>query len=169
MHAPPAVVEPYDDSWPDTFRLLADQISGGLSVRHRLEHVGSTAVPGLAAKPIIDLDIVVATAADVAAAIADLATLGYHHAGDLGITGREAFDPPEGWRYHHLYVVQEGTQPLRDHLDLRDFLRFHPTHAQRYGDEKLRLAPLLRTDREAYGEAKRPLVEELLVLARGGL
>lgn len=76
MHAPPAVVEPYDDSWPDTFRLLADQISGGLSVRHRLEHVGSTAEPGLAAKPIIDLDIVVATAADVAAAIADLATLG---------------------------------------------------------------------------------------------
>ena len=56
--------------------------------------------------------------------------------------------------------------PLCDHLDLRDFLRAHPAHAQRYSEEKMRLAPLLLTDREAYGSAKHPLVEELTALAR---
>ena len=166
MPVPPAVVVSYDRSWPETYQRLADRISGALTIRHRLEHVGSTAVPGLAAKPIIDLDLVVETTEDVGEAIADLGPLGYRHKGDLGIVGREAFDPPEGVPYHHLYVVVEGLLPLRDHLDLRNFLRAHPAQAQRYGEEKLRLAPLLLTDREAYGSAKHPLVEELTALAR---
>ena len=154
-------------SWPQTYRYLAARISGALTVQHRLEHVGSTAVPGLAAKPIIDIDlVVVGAAAEVGQAIAELALLGYGHKGDLGIVGREAFDPPEGVAYHHLYVVVAGSLPLRDHLDLRDFLRAHPAQAQRYGEEKVRLAPLLLTDREAYGSAKQPLVEELTALAR---
>ena len=166
MAVPPAVVEPYDRTWPETYQWLADRISGVLTSKHALEHVGSTAVPGLAAKPIIDIDIVVAALADVDAAIADLATVGYRHMGDLGIVGREAFEPPDGLPYHHLYVVLEGSLALRDHLDLRDFLRSHPAHAQRYGEEKLRLALLLLTDREAYGSGKHPLVEELTALAR---
>ena len=169
MPVPPAVVEPYDRSWPTTYQRLADRISSALTIMHRLEHVGSTAVPGLAAKPIIDIDIVVEAVSEVGTAIADLTALGYHHLGDLGIVEREAFDPPDGLPYHHLYVVLEGSLALRDHLDLRDFLRSHPAHAQRYGEEKLRLAPLLLTNREAYGSAKHPLVEELTALGRNYL
>lgn len=163
---PPAVVEPYDPAWPNTFQRLAERLREGLTVEHVLEHVGSTAVPGLAAKPIIDIDVVLGAQQDVSTAISDLALLGYAHKGALGIVGREAFDPPLGLPYHHLYVVLDGSMPLRDHLDLRDFLRANPLQAHRYGEEKLRLAPLLHVDREAYGAAKHPLVEELTALAR---
>lgn len=96
----------------------------------------------------------------------ELAVLGYAHKGDLGIVGREAFDPPDGLPHHHLYVVPEGSIALRDHVDLRDFLSANPAEARRSGAEKLRLAPLLLKDREAYGSAKEPLVEELTGLAR---
>ena len=72
-----------------THQWLADRISGALTIKHRLEHVGSTAVPGLAAKPIIDIDLVVGAVEDVGSAIGDL---GYRHKGELGIVGREAFD-----------------------------------------------------------------------------
>jgi GrpB-like predicted nucleotidyltransferase (UPF0157 family) len=71
----------------------------------QVEHVGSTSVPGLAAKPIIDVDVVVASADDVPAAIERLRSRGYVYQGDKGIKGREAFLWPRGARPHHLYVV----------------------------------------------------------------
>jgi GrpB-like predicted nucleotidyltransferase (UPF0157 family) len=86
--------------------------------------------------------------------------------GDLGITGREAFRPPGDAVYHHLYVVVAGSQPHRDHIDLRDFLRAHPAHAARYGDLKRRLAALLEADRPAYSQGKTELISEFLRRAR---
>jgi GrpB-like predicted nucleotidyltransferase (UPF0157 family) len=131
-----------------------------------LEHVGSTAVPDLAAKPIIDVDVVLADASQAPIAIERLAALGYEHQGDLGVVGREAFRPPPDGPYHHLYVVVEGSKPHRDHLDLRDFLRAHPDEAQRYAERKRAIAHLLLTDREAYTSGKGDLVEDMLARAR---
>jgi GrpB-like predicted nucleotidyltransferase (UPF0157 family) len=131
------------------------------------EHVGSTAVPGLDAKPIIDLDVVVPDRAAAAAAITALAAAGWQHQGDLGVKGREAFLPPGDAIYHHLYLVVAGSQPHRDHIDLRDFLRTHPAHAARYGELKRRLAGLLTTDRPAYSEGKAEMISEFLRQARG--
>src|SRR5262245_51865013 len=97
-----------------------------------IEHVGSTAVPGLAAKPIIDMDVVIRSRSDLPAVITRLATLGYQHQGDLGIPDREAFRPPPGLPPHHLYVCLAGCAALRNHITLRDHLRSHPADAATY-------------------------------------
>lgn len=118
----------YDPRWPDLFVELRDLVDAALaSVAHVTEHVGSTAVPALDAKPIIDLGVVVPDDAAVRA----LTAAGWQHQGNLGIAGREAFLPLPGTVYHHLYVVVAASQPYRDHIDVREFLRAHPVHAVR--------------------------------------
>lgn len=97
---------------------------------------GSTAVPGLAAKPVIDLDVVIADRTDLSALIKRLRPLGYHHEGDLGVPGREAFTTPAGAPPHHLYVCAVGTPVLNRHLAFCDTLRANAELAQAYGDLK---------------------------------
>lgn len=163
----PAVVVTYDPGWPGLFLELRDRIDSALAdVAHTTEHVGSTAVPGLDARPIIDVDVVVPGQAAVGPAIAGLDAGGWRHQGDLGIEGREAFAPPADAVYHHLYVVVAGSQPDRDHVDLRDFLPAHPAQAARYGELKHYLAGLLATDRLAYSEGKAEMIAEFLRQAR---
>jgi GrpB-like predicted nucleotidyltransferase (UPF0157 family) len=166
MHVPAAVVA-YDPLWPQQFERLREQVDAVLAgVQHVTVHIGSTAVPGLAAKPIIDLDAVLADLSGVAAATGALAAAGWQHEGDLGIPGREAFRPRPGEAYHHLYVVVDGSQAHRDHVDLRAFLRTHPVEAAMYATLKRQLAPLLETDRSAYVRGKADLIAELLNQAR---
>jgi GrpB-like predicted nucleotidyltransferase (UPF0157 family) len=163
----PAVVVDYDPAWPNAFERLRVRLAPELSeIATAIEHVGSTAVPGLAAKPIVDLDVVVPEAGLVPVAIERLEALGYVHQGDLGVTGREAFRPPTSAPYHHLSVVVDGSPPHRDHVDLRDYLRRHPDQATRYAARKREVAHLLTTDRAAYLAAKSDIVEELLARAR---
>jgi GrpB-like predicted nucleotidyltransferase (UPF0157 family) len=163
----PAVVVAYDPRWPGMFAELRGRTDAALAgIAHVTEHVGSTAVPGLDAKPIIDLDVVVPDDAVAGAAIKALAAAGWQHRGDLGIKGRAAFLPPADAIYHHLYVVVAGSQPHRDHIDLRDFLRAHPAQAARYRDLKRRLAVLLTTDRPAYTDGKAEMISEFLRQAR---
>jgi len=130
-----------------------------------IEHVGSTAVPGLAAKPIIDLDVVVPSAAVVATVIDRVAALGYRHEGTLGIAGREAFAAPPGPPEHHMYVCVLGSAALRNHLMVRDQLRRDTTAAAAYGDLKRQLAVRYREDPHAYNEGKSAFILELLALA----
>ncbi len=166
MRAPAAVV-PYDPLWPGQFeslRALADAALG--EIPHVTEHVGSTAVPGLDAKPIIDIDVVVYTADKAGPAVDALIRAGWQHERDLGIAGREAFAPPAELTYHHLYIVVAGSTPHRDHLDLRDFLRAHPDEAARYARRKRALAGLLAVDWAAYTDGKADLIAELLRHAR---
>jgi GrpB-like predicted nucleotidyltransferase (UPF0157 family) len=111
-----AQVVPYDPAWPGLFSQLRDRVDTALAaVPHVTEHVGSTAVPGLPAKPVIDLDVVVPDETAAETAVRMLAAAGWQHEGDLGIAGREAFRPPADAAYHHLYVVVSGSQPHRDH------------------------------------------------------
>lgn len=163
----PAIVVPYDTRWPEQFAALRCRVDAALTaIAHETIHVGSTAVPGLAAKPIIDLDVVVPERSLAAAAIAALAAAGWRHEGDLGVPGREAFEPVPDPAYHHLYLVVAGSPAHRDHLDLRDYLRAHPAECERYAALKQTLAPLLATDRDAYLTGKADLVAELLKRAR---
>jgi GrpB-like predicted nucleotidyltransferase (UPF0157 family) len=163
----PAVVVPYDPQWPQQFEELRRRVDAALSgLDHHTVHIGSTAVPGLAAKPIIDLDVVVADQPAAAVAVSMLAARGWQHEGDLGIAGREAFKPPSDALYHHLYLMTADSRAYRDHVDLRDFLRAHPGEAARYGRLKQRLAPLLTADRAAYNEGKAQLIAQFLTKAR---
>lgn len=165
--AAPTSVLPYDPQWPAQFESLRALADAALAdIPHVTEHVGSTAVPGLDAKPIIDLDVVVPSADEVPLAVAALTRAGWDPEGELGIAGREALAPPAGIRYHHLYVVVAESPALRDHLDLRDFLRLHPAEASRYAQLKRQLAAPLATDRTAYADGKAGLIADLLRQAR---
>jgi GrpB-like predicted nucleotidyltransferase (UPF0157 family) len=134
----------------------------------KIEHVGSTSIPGAAAKPIIDIDIVVRSRWDVKRAIRMLEEGGYKHVGDKGIPGREAFESPGGMIAHHLYVVVEGNSAHDRHLKFRDYLRINPEMVHRYSALKKSLANQFRNDREAYTEAKTTFVEDVLRQAEKG-
>jgi len=159
----PIVISEYDPRWPALFCELRDALPAGLRMCARsIEHVGSTAVPGLAAKPIIDIDVVVADEADVAEAIAMLAAAGYPHKGDAGVPGREAFDQPPHLPEHHLYLCVEGAGPLVAHLRLRDHLRANPGTAREYAALKRELTAAYGDDRAGYTEAKTAFIEAVL-------
>ena len=156
------VVVPYDPDWPARFEAIRDRVAPALGhVALAIEHIGSTSVPGLAAKPIIDIDVIVATAADVPIAIERLATVGYAHRGDLTVTGREAFSAPDGSTRHNLYVCAADVLPLRNHLAIRHHLRTHPDAVKAYAALKLRLASET-DDIDAYIEGKTPMILEFL-------
>lgn len=157
------VVVDYDPDWPATFEMLRDRI--WLHVSHaadRIEHVGSTSVPGLAAKPIIDMTIVAADEASLQQVIDALAAAGYEHKGDLGIAGREAFAQPADLPDHHLYACVEGALALRNHLAVRDQLRSDPTKAMAYGMLKKQLASKPKIDIDSYIAGKSALLQALL-------
>jgi len=163
----PIVVIPYDPGWPAAFERLRQGIWPAVSdLATSIEHVGSTSVPGLAAKPVIDISVVVPAVDDVASAIERLARLGYVHSGDLGVKGREAFQSPHQAPRHHLYLCPRGSLALRNHLVVRDHLRTHPEDTALYGALKLRLAGQYRDDIAAYTAAKTETI--LWILASAG-
>jgi len=119
----PIFIVDYDPAWPLEFETLRDRAAAALGdIAIAIEHIGSTAVPGLAAKSVIDLVIVV-EADDVQGAIERLSAIGYVHCGNLGVEGREAFAVPEGERPHHLYVSPIDSEELRAQLAFRERLR----------------------------------------------
>ena len=154
----PIVIVDYDPAWPLEFERLRDHAGaavGDLAVA--IEHIGSTAVPGLAAKPVIDLVIVV-EADDLQCAIERLSAVGYVHRGNLGVEGREAFGVPEGERHHHLYVSPTDSEELRAQLAFRDRLRENRALATEYEALKRELATRFRDDRMGYTDAKTDFV-----------
>jgi GrpB-like predicted nucleotidyltransferase (UPF0157 family) len=156
------LIQDYDPSWPDNFLKLTAKVKAALGpLVVTVEHIGSTAVPGLAAKPIIDLDAVLASTTDLPEAIQLLARIGYVHEGDLGIAGREAFRSPAGEPRHHLYVLIDGANELRRHLAFRDALRADDGLRDRYDTLKRGLAEAHRRDRSGYTEAKSAFIATL--------
>jgi GrpB-like predicted nucleotidyltransferase (UPF0157 family) len=159
----PIVIAEHDPAWPALFERLAAPLRAAVAdLGGVVEHVGSTAVPGLAAKPIVDIDVVLGAADDVPAATERLRRLGYVYQGDKGIPGREAFLWPPGAPVHHLYVVVAGTAPHRAHVRFRDLLRERPDVADAYAALKRRLAEQHVADRLGYTEAKTAFIEAAL-------
>ena len=159
----PIIVVDYDPQWPIQFARLRAPIADTLGdLAQAIEHVGSTSVPGLAAKPIIDIDVLLSTNDAMLDAIARLATLGYEHEGDLGIAGREAFRHAPNLPVHHLYVCTPDCGEYRRHIAFRDYLRRHREQAEAYGALKRRLAAQFLNDRAGYGVAKDAFVRAIL-------
>jgi GrpB-like predicted nucleotidyltransferase (UPF0157 family)/ribosomal protein S18 acetylase RimI-like enzyme len=162
MRKDPVVIVPYDAAWPAQFAQLAARARralGGLPAR--IEHVGSTAVPGLAAKPIIDLDVIVSPR-DVAVALDRLATVGYVAQGDKGIPGRESMRWPSDEPRHHLYICHDDAPALDDHLRARQLLRSDPALAAEYAALKQSLASRFRDRRDAYQGGKDEFLARLM-------
>ncbi len=167
--AEPIVILDHNPLWPELYQALHNRIDAALgSLAARIEHIGSTAVPGLAAKPIIDIIVVLHTHHDLVSAIEALSGLGYRHEGDLGIKGREAFATPSGYSRHdhHLYVCTPDWRGYEDQIAFRDYLRAHSGTARAYGRLKRALAASHRDDRRAYSEAKSDFVNAVLRRAR---
>jgi GrpB-like predicted nucleotidyltransferase (UPF0157 family) len=157
----PAVrIVDYDPAWPAAaareLRLLGEAL-GGLAVR--LDHVGSTAVPGLAAKPIIDLQVSVAALEPRAAFVEPLEAVGYlfvpyPDSPDYHFFGK----PPERPRTHHVHVCLAGSHEERRHLAVRDLLRADPEEAARYEAVKRASVRLHPQDRLAYMAGKEAFI-----------
>ena len=175
---PVITIVEYDPQWPVAFaavRHVLVKTLGALTLA--IEHVGSTAVPGLAAKPMLDLDVVIASPAHLPEVIQTLVLLGYFHQGDLGIVGREAFGrhgpdvPRDGtgrtWPAHHLYVCAHDSAELARHVTFRDYLRHHPEAVEAYAQLKRQLAQRFPHNREAYTQHKTGFVEDMLRRASG--
>ena len=164
------LVQPYDPAWPLHFQQVKAFVQSGLvGVNHTIGHVGSTAIPGMTAKPIIDLDVVVSSGG-FDKAKAGIEALGYIHQGDLGIPGRQAFDLANAEAKsrlpaHHLYVCEDGAYELRKHLAFRDFLRQRPEWRERLSQLKRELCTRHNNDRQAYINGKAAMVEEITKLA----
>lgn len=156
-------VVPYSSEWPAAFDSVAQSLSDALADVPvvSIEHVGSTAVPGLAEKPIIDVDIIVERR-DVAPTIGALGTIGYVHLGDLGLVDREAFRPPAGGPRRNVYVCVAGTLHVRNHIAIRDALRTRADLRDRYAEVKLALSLDPTMDIPRYLDGKSAVLQEVL-------
>ncbi len=153
----------YDPGWPEAFEELRSRIWPTVKdIAQSIEHVGSTSVPGLAAKPIIDIDIVVSSEVHIPIVIKRLATLGYDHRGNLGIEGREAFKAPTSSIAHNLYACVSGSLGLKNHLAVRNYLRQNPSVAKAYGELKKQLAQQFPYDIDSYIAGKTDFLLEIL-------
>jgi GrpB-like predicted nucleotidyltransferase (UPF0157 family) len=164
------VIVPYDVAWPQTFRteaglLLALFEPGGV----RIEHIGSTAVPGLGAKPIIDIMLGAPRLVDIEQLIPSIESLGYEYVPEYEaeMPDRRYFrKDTDGRRSHHLHGVELGGVFWRDHLLFRDYLRSHSEVAEEYYQLKLGLSERFRTDGHAYTHGKDSFIAAALASAR---
>ncbi len=161
----PVKVTAYDPAWPARFAEAAERIRAAVPEGLLdIEHIGSTAVPGLAAKPVTDIMPVVADFDAARGLIVRFEELGYWYFGENRIPRRHYFvrEDADGTVIEHVHVLEDASVEARKHRMFRDYLRASESARERYGSLKLRLAEEFRDDRVAYTDAKTELVVELL-------
>lgn len=164
---PRVEVEEYNGEWREWFAQL-NALLQPIVKRYggRIEHVGSTSVPGLASKPVIDADYILADSELSDSVKADLAALGFYHRGDGGLKGRDMFTESLRLPFrHNFYVCSADSLHLQNHLKLRNFLCNNPAAARSYGELKMRLAKQYPEDIDAYCAGKSSLLAEFLSLS----
>lgn len=155
------VVE-YNSEWKDQFNMIKEYVWSSIADSAlSIEHVGSTSVPGLAAKPVIDVDIVVKDKEQSNLVIQRLENLGFQHRGNLGIEGREAFSQLPQFPKHNLYVCLSGCLALENHLRFRDYLLQNPDAVKEYSKLKFDLANKTK-DMGLYIEGKTKFITAIL-------
>jgi GrpB-like predicted nucleotidyltransferase (UPF0157 family) len=160
------VVSDYDPQWVQNFQVLYDRIWPVVQdFAIAIEHVGSTSVPELAAKAIVDIDVIVPANEGVRLAVDRLAAIGYVHQGNLGVEGREAFRATLNQPAHNLYVCGADSAALHDHLVFRDYLRAHPETARAYAALKRVLAQQYPDNIDLYAQSKTNFVTGILETA----
>ena len=150
------VIVNYNEKWPDDFLMIKAELQKVLIVQCEMHHVGSTSIPGMKAKPIIDIDVGLENWADFEAVKKALAEIGYEHEGDRGITGREAFGR-NGFVHnevldsidHHLYVCSFDNEEYKRNILFRDYLRSHAEARDRYNQIKEEILAKVGPDNRA--------------------
>ena len=164
MKTASVIVLPYNKEWKSDFEKIKRELEAALgNLTIGIEHVGSTSVEGLSAKPCIDIDVIIKDYSVFGAVVDRLNTIGYIHEGNLGIQDREAFKYTEKphLQKHHLYVCPQNSEELRRHLTFRNFLRSNPEARKKYGQTKEAAAKLFPNDIDRYIQYKSPCIEEL--------
>jgi GrpB-like predicted nucleotidyltransferase (UPF0157 family) len=170
MSQPPSIlirstaVVPHDPAWAAAFQSCADEIAAVLGAElSAIHHAGSTAIPGIRAKPIIDIVVEARRLAALDDCAAALAALGYEARGEHGIAGRRFFiRNRDGQRAHHVHGFQAGHPEIERMLNLRDFLRSHPEDAQAYSQLKQALSRQFPSDIGRYTDGKSAFIEAIL-------
>jgi GrpB-like predicted nucleotidyltransferase (UPF0157 family) len=159
-------ISPYDAEWPEIFSKLGAALRNALGAAAlRIDHIGSTSIPGLAAKPIIDVQISVARLEPVAPYRSPLESLGYVFRSDNPERTKRYFREKPGERRTHIHVRRAGSWAEQFALLFRDYMRTHREDAERYADLKYRLAEQYGDDRHGYTEAKAAFTWEVMVKA----
>ncbi len=159
------IIEPYNPKWPEIYKEEKSKIYKALGfcsdggVLYRIEHIGSTSVPGLAAKPCIDIMVDAYPIPLSKDKIASLEDIGYKYWGENGIRGREYFT--KGGHDVHLHIFAFGTKQWRRHILFRDYLRDNSLARAGYQNLKLKLAKQFKDDRKSYQAGKAELIAEL--------
>jgi GrpB-like predicted nucleotidyltransferase (UPF0157 family) len=157
------LILPYNPSWPAAFVAVRDTLSGLLGPAARaIHHVGSTAVPGLAAKPVLDVLLETPSLRTIDEATPVLVARGYEARGEYGIEGCRYFSRPAapGLKVH-LHIFESGHERIDRHLRFRDYLIAYPEEAARYAELKKELAVRYADDRGAYQAGKAALLDEV--------
>jgi len=158
------IVVPHDENWTHEFEKIKDEVFPVIEdLITSIEHVGSTSVKGLFAKPIIDMNIVIDNNDILPTIIQRLAQIGYIHIGDLGINGREAFKytNKQHLMEHHLYVCPKNSMEHKRQVAFRDHLRLHPADCEKYSKTKIEMAKKFPHDIDGYINGKEPVILEI--------
>jgi GrpB-like predicted nucleotidyltransferase (UPF0157 family) len=176
------LIQPYQEKWIEDFKAIKEVLNNALMpLNVTIEHVGSTAVPELAAKPIIDIDIVFGDDVDFNDIKKSLEKIGYFHNGNQGILNREVFKRREllvlhkilDNIVHHLYVCLNGSEALQRHILFRDYLIAHPEARIQYQNMKYDIAQEVHQDRKKYAELKevvtKDFIDDIIEKAKGDI
>ena len=167
MRTAKVTVLPYNEGWRSDFEKIKNELENAIGdMVIAIEHVGSTSVQGMSAKPCIDIDVVIKDYSVFDILVSRLADIGYIHEGDLGIKDREAFkytNKPH-LQTHHLYVCPQYSSELHRHITFRDYLRTHPEAANEYSKVKEKAAQLFSDNIDKYMEYKSPCIAKLYKL-----
>jgi GrpB-like predicted nucleotidyltransferase (UPF0157 family) len=166
----PVIIVDYNPMWPTLYEEERAQILHAIGEYiGDIQHVGSTSVPGLGAKPIIDIMIGIHNLSLVEKCVQPFQNLGYEYRGEFGIPNRHYFrKPPDTLsthRTHHIHMVETNHDGWRKTLLFRDYLRTHPEDAKQYEELKRTLADKFGSDREGYTDAKTDFIETILAKA----
>ena len=164
MQTKRVVVVPYDEKWEFAFEKIKIEIEAVIGdMILGIEHIGSTSVKGLSAKPCIDVDVIIKDYSVFDEIVRKLGSIGYIHEGNLGIKDREAFKYTEKPHLmkHHLYVCPQYSEELHRHIIFRDFLRRNTQAVMKYSLVKEKAAELFPDDIDKYIACKTPCIEEL--------
>jgi GrpB-like predicted nucleotidyltransferase (UPF0157 family) len=158
------IVVPHDPNWQVAFEAESQQVGVALGETvTAIHHIGSTAIPGIDAKPILDLLVEVEDLSPVDERNSAMAALGYEAMGEYGIPDRRFFlkNSPNGTRTHHVHTFETGSAQVQRHLAFRDYLISHPEVAQQYSALKRRLAAEYPADISAYMDGKHGFIQAI--------
>ena len=157
-------VVPHNPRWRDEFEAEAKRVAAALGENVvAIHHIGSTAIPGIYAKPVVDFLVEVRDIAEVDGRSPAMESLGYEVLGEYGIPGRRYFrkDDREGIRTHHIHAFEAGSAEVERHLAFRDYMIAHPVDAQRYSELKRKLAEEHPQSMDGYMDGKDGFIKEI--------